>query len=70
VPLLLFLNGKGNPILKITTLLRLRKPVDVIILEDIHFLKILGVWLKEIQLPDQGYEIRANLIPLSLDGMR
>jgi hypothetical protein len=44
--------------------------VDVIILEDIHFLKILGVWLKEIQLPDQGYEIQAHLIPLSFDGMR
>jgi hypothetical protein len=28
------LNEKGNPILKITTLLRSRKPVDVIILSQ------------------------------------
>jgi hypothetical protein len=30
-PILLFLNEKGNPILKITTLLRSCKPMDVII---------------------------------------
>jgi hypothetical protein len=31
-PLLLFLNEKENPILKINTLLRSRKPMDIIIL--------------------------------------